>query len=451
MPTVMERSGLRTRNRRGDREQRGLEPIRDLVSQGQLQDLVSVQGATAMWEHYETCDGNSFEENKLLLYYMYSPADNKIGPLSIETLALVTGAGRGRVGKLRRILRSSLPELTSNLGDIIPPHGNTGKIPYNKTPDALYAKMVNAVKLFTRANPSSGNLETTTERYSGIAGLIRAMEDEEPEAAKKISRSTRRRIIVADLRERGFAALCSANPDHNVCDICKMWSALVNSLHTRVERMKQQQANSSGGGGGGNIGSSSSSSSFSTSSSSASSSFLSSSSPGSGATGTLDQQIADCEKQAADAQKALDLHMEGHYSIKSHLYRLIHLAKAMRLAEEDASDTEKCHPFRSRDQVGVFHIDDKSSIDDHAVPKQGSGVLNRYNRGCCGFADYIYDTATMIIMDSTKSQKDTDVVINEVVLSLLRSVNGEKHGAPAVVVCVVCLFFSVQCKGWLSD
>ena len=76
---------------------------------------------------------------------MYSPADNKIGPLSIETLALVTGAGRGRVGKLRRILRSSLPELTSNLGDIIPPHGNTGKIPYNKTPDALYAKMVNAV------------------------------------------------------------------------------------------------------------------------------------------------------------------------------------------------------------------------------------------------------------------------------------------------------------------
>ena len=110
MPTVMERSGLRTRNRRGDREQRGLEPIRDLVSQGQLQDLVSVQGATAMWEHYETCDGNSFEENKLLLYYMYSPADNKIGPLSIETLALVTGAGRGRVGKLRRILRSSLPE-----------------------------------------------------------------------------------------------------------------------------------------------------------------------------------------------------------------------------------------------------------------------------------------------------------------------------------------------------
>ena len=96
MPTVMERSGLRTRNRRGDREQRGLEPIRDLVSQGQLQDFVSVQGATAMWERYETCDGNSFEENKLLLYYMYSPADNKIGPLSIETLALVTGAGRGR-------------------------------------------------------------------------------------------------------------------------------------------------------------------------------------------------------------------------------------------------------------------------------------------------------------------------------------------------------------------
>ena len=86
-------------------------------------------------------------------------------------------------------------------------------------------------------------------------------------------------------------------------------------------------------------------------------------------------------------------------------------------------------PFRSRDQVFIAHVDDKSSIDDHSVPKQGSGVLNRYARGCCGFTDYVYEAGTMILMDSTKAQKDTDVVINEVIFSILRSVNGEKPRA----------------------
>ena len=77
--------------------------------------------------------------------------------------------------------------------------------------------------------------------------------------------------------------------------------------------------------------------------------------------------------------------------IKGHLRRLVALAKVMRLAELqiDSEADEKDQPPRSRDQVYIHHIDDKSSIDDPSVRLQAGSELHRYARSLNGQTDFV--------------------------------------------------------------
>ena len=72
----------------------------------------------------------------------------------------------------------------------------------------------------------------------------------------------------------------------------------------------------------------------------------------------------------------------GHYSIKGLLRKLVALAKVMRLVElESDRDVDgKDHRPRTRDQIFIHHIDDKSSIDDPSVRLQSGSELERYAR-----------------------------------------------------------------------
>ena len=91
----------------------------------------------------------------------------------------------------------------------------------------------------------------------------------------------------------------------------------------------------------------------------------------------IQDAISATEAEILKVQECLDNHMSGHYSIKSHLYKLIHLAKALRNAADDESAGTRRQPFRSLEQLFIIHVDDKASIDDHSVPQQGTGALNR--------------------------------------------------------------------------
>lgn len=81
----------------------------------------------------------------------------------------------------------------------------------------------------------------------------------------------------------------------------------------------------------------------------------------------------------------------GHYSIKGLLRKLVALAKVMRLVElESDRDVDgKDHRPRTRDQIFIHHIDDKSSIDDPSVRLQSGSELERYARSLNGQTDYV--------------------------------------------------------------
>jgi len=130
-----------------------------------------------------------------------------------------------------------------------------------------------------------------------------------------------------------------------------------------------------------------------------------------------------------EATAALKNHKIGHYKIKAHLYKTIELAKRLRLKEleTDPEVEERINAPRSRDQFFMRHVDDKSSSDDPSVPLQASSSLERFSRAINGNCDYVEDRGTMYIQDSTKAEKNTDCIINELLIDILATVNGEKH------------------------
>jgi hypothetical protein len=231
---MMRRLNFGPSSRRGTRDARGLMPLDELqkVNVHCCEGIDCVRTLTSLsvrlWEAYEECDGNNFKENKLILYYLYDATTNQLNKsFCCEYLHLVTGMGKSRVTKLRGILTSSLPELRfrrDELSRILPAHGNAGRVPHNFMADSLFTVLSNVVKRYTRSNPSTAMLETTSTTYSGVAGLIRAMEEEEPDAASKVHKSTCRRVIERVINSGGNVGLCSSNPDHNV-SACSSGSA----------------------------------------------------------------------------------------------------------------------------------------------------------------------------------------------------------------------------------
>jgi hypothetical protein len=70
---------------------------------------------------------------------------------------------------------------------------------------------------------------------------------------------------------------------------------------------------------------------------------------------------------------------------------------------------------------------DKSSIDDPHVRLQAASTLERYLRSLNGNTDFVLEDFSAYVSDSTKSKKDTNVIMNELLLDLFLHVNGEKH------------------------
>ena len=75
----------------------------------------------------------------------------------------------------------------------------------------------------------------------------------------------------------------------------------------------------------------------------------------------------------------------------------------------------------------VYHIDDKSSSDLPQVSRASSSVLERFAISMNGQTSCLWDECNLYCGDQTKSQKDTNAIINEIVLNLLTTMNGEKH------------------------
>jgi hypothetical protein len=140
--------------------------------------------------------------------------------------------------------------------------------------------------------------------------------------------------------------------------------------------------------------------------------------------------VIEALQRELDAETAaLRSHIQGHVKIKGHLYALVNTAKALRLVEQhgDPEVDARDHAPRSRDQVLVYHIDDKSSSDLPQVSRASSSILERFAISMNGQTSYLWDECNLYCGDQTKSQKDTDAIINEIVLNLLTTMNGEKH------------------------
>ena len=104
-------------------------------------------------------------------------------------------------------------------------HQGKGRAAHNRTPQGVYNALVAVVDRFTRADPTKASLHTTSAEYPGVAGLLRVMESEAPAAAGTLSPSGLRGVLVRLLEERGLVGgICSADPDHNVCELCKVKS-----------------------------------------------------------------------------------------------------------------------------------------------------------------------------------------------------------------------------------
>lgn len=53
--------------------------------------------------------------------------------------------------------------------------------------------------------------------------------------------------------------------------------------------------------------------------------------------------------------------------------------------------------------------------------------LERYLRSLNGNCDYVLSEFAAYVADSSKSQKDTDAIMNELLLDIFLHLNGEKH------------------------
>ena len=62
-------------------------------------------------------------------------------------------------------------------------------MPHYLVPREVLGALVVAVDRYSRSNPTSAKLITTSAQYPGVAGLLRAMKDEAPEAAAFRSQS----------------------------------------------------------------------------------------------------------------------------------------------------------------------------------------------------------------------------------------------------------------------
>ena len=87
----------------------------------------------------------------------------------------------------------------------------------------MFDALVTVLDRYSRSDPTSAKLITTSAQYPGVAGLLRVMRDEAPEAAAFLSDSGLRRQLARVLDERGLVGgICSTDPDHNVCELCKV-------------------------------------------------------------------------------------------------------------------------------------------------------------------------------------------------------------------------------------
>lgn len=50
----------------------------------------------------------------------------------------------------------------------------------------------------------------------------------------------------------------------------------------------------------------------------------------------------------------------------------------------------------------MLHVDDKSSTNDPSMPKSTGGILERYARAVNGQSEYVYEDATIFLLNSTK-------------------------------------------------
>jgi len=84
------------------------------------------------------------------------------------------------------------------------------------------------------------------------------------------------------------------------------------------------------------------------------------------------------------------------------------------------------HKFNTVDAICFVGVDDKSAANLPSVPHEHTSTLERMIVSLNGQADYIDQTMTAMLVDSTKSMKNTDVVLNEILINLLERLNGEK-------------------------
>ena len=75
----------------------------------------------------------------------------------------------------------------------------------------------------------------------------------------------------------------------------------------------------------------------------------------------------------------------------------------------------------------VFHIDDKASIDVPSVRRVASSILERVAVSMNGQSDYVHDECNLYCGGQTKSQKDTDAILNEIVSNIVTTAKRERH------------------------
>ena len=93
------------------------------------------------------------------------------------------------------------------------------------------------------------------------------------------------------------------------------------------------------------------------------------------------------------------------------------------MALVDTTPDDEDSPFNTRDRLRLNGVDDKSSVVDPDILLKHSAELAGYLLGFNGNACYIRHVMTAYVMDQTKSYKETDFVMSEIMAEIIENTN----------------------------
>jgi hypothetical protein len=172
--------------------------------------------------------------------------------------------------------------------------------------------------------------------------------------------------------------------DHNKCPHCKLFEFKLGHLHTTKMVLKQQG---------------------------------------------LSVEASEVEVEEKSVEAELCAHLEEDIEIRAYLSTMHQLAVKMRQVEEldPKVNLEEHHPFNSRTAVRMFHIDDKTRNEWPHVKQESQQPLAKHGTDHNGQFDMVNEGMTSYLAEGGSLNKDSDAVMNDIIMNLLEKLNGERH------------------------